>query len=218
MQVDWGSLRRMEPVSRQFGFDRGTPVDRYYIERFLDANSACISGRVLEIGDDTYSRRFGNGRVTRQDIFHAHAGNPKATMIGDLATAETIPSNIFDCAIVTQTLQCIFDPPSALRTLHRILRPNGVLLATVPALTPVSSENDEWSQMWYWSFTPASIRYMVEQVFSPESSKIEVHGNVFAGVCALQGIALEDISAAELQPADPDYPVVLSIRAGKSSR
>jgi len=45
--VDWGGLRQMEPVSRQFGYDRGTPVDRYYIERFLRLNSSAVFGRFL---------------------------------------------------------------------------------------------------------------------------------------------------------------------------
>ena len=37
--VDFGGLRRLTPVSRAFGFDRGLPIDRYYIERFLAAHA-----------------------------------------------------------------------------------------------------------------------------------------------------------------------------------
>jgi SAM-dependent methyltransferase len=217
MDLNWGSLRTLEPVSRKFGFDRGTPIDRYYIERFLEENAGSIRGRVLEIGDDRYTRRFGGDKVQRRDVFHAHAGNPNATFVGDLATADAIPSDILDCAIVTQTFQCVFDPAAAIRTLHRILRSGGVLLATAPALTPVSSETDEWSQMWYWSFTPASIRHMMEQVFTPESVSIQVHGNVLAGVCILQGIALEDIDTAELKTNDPECPVLITVCARKSA-
>ena len=207
----------MDPVSRQFGYDRGTPVDRYYIERFLQSNSQYIRGRVLEIGDDIYTQRFGGDRVRCRDIFHVHSGNPQATMVGDLATADTIPSNIFDCAIVTQTLQFIFDPLAALRTLHRILRPAGVLLATAPALTVVSAATDEWHRMWYWSFTPASIRAMVWKTFLPELACIETYGNILAGVCVLQGIAVEDVDTSELEPADSEYPVLMTIQAVKES-
>jgi len=72
--VDWGGLRRMEPVSREFGYDRGTPVDRYYIDRFLRRNSSAVFGRVLEVGDDSYTRQFGGERVTRRDVFHVQTG------------------------------------------------------------------------------------------------------------------------------------------------
>ena len=215
--MDWGSLRRTTPVSREFGYDRGTPIDRYYIDDFLGRNALAIAGRVLEIGDDTYTRRFGGSRVTRRDVFHAHGANPQATIIGDLAAADTVPSNSFDCEIVTQTLQFIVDPVAALRTLHRILRPGGVLLATVPALTVVSSDSDEWSKIWYWSFTPALVTSMVDQVFAPGESTIEVAGTAVASMCTLQGLAVEDVGIEALTPPHPDFPVLISFRCQKAA-
>ena len=67
-----------------------------------------------------------------RDILMATEGNPQATIVGDLTDAPQIPSDAFDCAIVTQTLQFVYDVRAALATLHRILAPGGVLLATVP--------------------------------------------------------------------------------------
>src|SRR5918998_1304087 len=58
--VRFGSLRRLTPISSHFGFDRGRPIDRYYIENFLDCQAKDIKGRVLEIKDNTYSRKYGN--------------------------------------------------------------------------------------------------------------------------------------------------------------
>ena len=55
----WRPATPLEPVSRSFGFDRGTPVDRRYIEQFLARHAAAIRGDVLEVGDDGYTRRFG---------------------------------------------------------------------------------------------------------------------------------------------------------------
>jgi hypothetical protein len=52
------------PVSRNFGYDRGLPVDRYYIEGFLDRHKSDVRGHVLEVGDDSYTRRYGGDRVT----------------------------------------------------------------------------------------------------------------------------------------------------------
>jgi len=215
MAVDWGSLRRLEPVSRFFGYDRGTPVDRYYIEKFLSQNADSIRGRVLEIGDDTYTRRFGGARVTRPDIFHVDPRNSRATFVGDLCTAATIPSEIFDCAIIVQTLQFLSDPLAGLKTLHRILRPSGILLMTVPGITVLSPESDQWSEMWLSSFTPSTIRALMEQSFSSELCAVEVHGNILAAVCALEGIAVEDVTTGELDAHDATYPVVITVRATK---
>jgi hypothetical protein len=77
--VRFGDHRRLSPISRTFGFDRATPVDRYYIERFLAENAGDIRGRVLEIGDNAYTVRFGGARVERSDIMHVDATNPDAT-------------------------------------------------------------------------------------------------------------------------------------------
>ena len=89
-QWDWGGLRRLEPVSREFGYDRGLPIDRYYIERFLETHRLDVTGRTLEIGDDEYTRRYGGGRATRRDVLHVHARNPAATIVGDLIHAPQI--------------------------------------------------------------------------------------------------------------------------------
>jgi len=135
--LDWvrfASLRRLQPLSRLFGFDRGRCVDRYYIENFLNSHCEDIRRHVLEIGDDAYTRRFGCARVTKNDVLHLTEGNPCATIVADLTSADNIPSDEFDCIIFTQTLQFIYDIRTAIRTLYRILKPGGVLLATFPAL------------------------------------------------------------------------------------
>src|SRR6185369_6092934 len=85
--VNFGDLRRLIPMSRVFGFDRGTPVDRHYIEDFLARNANRIRGRALEVGDATYTKRFGGDRVTQADVLHVSEDNPQATIIADLASA-----------------------------------------------------------------------------------------------------------------------------------
>src|SRR5947208_3646362 len=64
--VRFGDLGSVRPISFYFGFDRGTPIDRYYIEKFLSTQATHIRGRVLEVGDDSYSRRFGKLQIERQ--------------------------------------------------------------------------------------------------------------------------------------------------------
>ena len=73
----------MEPFSDHYGWDRGTPVDRFYIDAFLAEHAGEIKGRVLEIGDAEYTKRHGGDRVTQSDVLHASPGNPQATIIAD---------------------------------------------------------------------------------------------------------------------------------------
>jgi SAM-dependent methyltransferase len=211
--VQMGDLRRVQPISDFFGYDRGNPVDRYYIESFLGRYATDIAGHVLEIGDATYTRRFGGGRVTMHDVLHVHEGNPDATIVADLTAADHIPSDRFDCIIFTQTLHLLYDARAALGTLHRILRPRGVLLATFPGISQVA--RDEWGETWYWSFTSLSAGRMFGDTFG-KSVSVAQHGNVLAATAFLYGLAEHELTRAELDYNDPAYPVCITVRAVKS--
>ncbi len=211
--IDFGSLRRVKPISRGFGWDRGLPVDRYYIEQVLTQYAGDIRGRVLEIGDDEYTRRFGGDRVSQADILHAHAGNPKATFIGDLHDAPQIPSDTFDCIVLTQTLHLVYDARAAIRTLYRILKPGGVLLLTVPGITQIGG--DEWREQWWWSFTSYSITRMLHESFPADRVSVQSYGNVLAAVALLHGAATTELTPAELDAKDGEYQVIVAARAAK---
>src|SRR5579872_1803572 len=129
------SLWQLQPVSRVFALDRGQPIDRFYIERFLRDNANYIHGQVLEIEDNKYTKEFGGQRVAQSHVLHAVEGNPAATIVGDLTNAPHIPSDSFDCIICTQTLQFIYDIDAAVTTLHRILKPGGTLLVTLSGIS-----------------------------------------------------------------------------------
>ena len=211
-RVRFGSLRRSHPISAVFGIDRGLSIDRYYIEGFLRANKSDIRGHVLEIGEDTYTREFGDGRVTKRDVLHVEHGNPKSTIVADLTAADHVPSASFDCIILTQTLQFIFDAKRALRTLHRILRPDGVLLATFPGISQISRyDMDRWGD--YWRFTDASTRRLFDEVFGAENVTVATHGNVFVACAFLYGLAAHELSEQELDYGDPDYQVLITVRS-----
>jgi SAM-dependent methyltransferase len=214
-RVHFGALRRLEPISRAWGSDRGVPIDRYYIERFLAANAGHIRGRVLEIKDDLYTTRFGRGRVSRSDILHPEAGNPAATLVADLTRGDHLPSDAFDCIILTQTLHLIYDVRAALSTVYRILAPGGVLLTTVSGISKISREDmDRWGHS--WSFTTRSARLLFEESFPPANVHVEAHGNVLAAVAFLHGLSSGELRREELDYHDPDYQVLIAVRAVKS--
>jgi SAM-dependent methyltransferase len=213
--VGWarlGSLRRTTPISTCWGMERGEPVDRYYIERFLAANAADIRGRVLEIGDNTYTRAFGKDQVSQSDVLHVVEDRPQVTIIGDLTNADHIPAATFDCIILTQTLQAIFDVAAVIRTVHRILKPGGVLLVTIPGISQISRyDMDRWG--YYWSFTTRSAEELFAAVFPRDRLQVETHGNVLAAVAFLHGLASQELRRKELDYRDPDYQLLITVRA-----
>jgi hypothetical protein len=214
--IDFGSLRRLTPVSRKWGKDRGgQAIDRYYIERFLVAHVPDIRGRVLEVGDDSYTRRFGGNAVHRRDILHAVPGNPKATIVADLARdGDQLPAAAFDCVILTQVLHVIADPSAAVRTTYRILRPGGVVLATLAGISQISRwDMERWGD--YWRFTTASARPLFVSMFPMDHVSVEPHGNVLTAMAFLQGLTAEEIRPEELDYLDPDYQVLITVRAVK---
>ena len=211
--VHLGDLRRLQPVSTQFGFDRGLPVDRHYIEAFLARNAAAVRGCVLEIGDDSYTWRYGAGRVETSDVLHVSADNPRATVIADLADPSQVPQERYDCIICTQTLHLIYDIRAAVVALHRMLKPGGVLLATAPGISQIS--NDRWRDTWYWSLTPLAAKRLFAETFGSGGVEIGEHGNVLAAIAFLHGLAADELDTQELETHDPSYPVLVTIKATK---
>ncbi|MBW4593914.1 MAG: glycosyltransferase [Brasilonema angustatum HA4187-MV1] len=211
--VQFGDLRRPKPISCHFGYDRGLPIDRYYIEKFLACQSDDIHGRVMEIGDNFYTRQFGGDSVTKSDVLHVKQGNPDATIVGDLSKSDNIPSDSFDCLILTQTLQYLYDLRSGLQTIYRILKPGGVALVTVPGITVLNDK--EWNYCWCWGFTTVSAQVLFEEVFPKENVNVETHGNVLTATSFLQGLATEELKKKEMDNCDPAYPVLITVRAVK---
>ena len=215
VNVVFNDLTRNKPISTVFGFDRGTPVDRLYIDRFLAENARHISGRVLEVGDSACSKKFGGERVSAYEVLHAVPGNRAATIVGDLTDSTTLPENHVDCFICTQTFNFIFEVEKAIAGAHHLLKPGGVLLATVSGISQISRyDMDRWGD--YWRFTTASIEKLFEPVFKG-SVEIATFGNALAATALLQGIAVEDLPDGELlNEIDPDYQVVICVVARKA--
>ncbi len=214
---DTPPAHRRAPVSRVFGLDRGRPIDRHFIETFLDRCRADIRGRVLEIGDDHYTRQYGGDRVDRADVLHAVEGNPKATLVGDLTTGAGIPADAYDCIILTQTLQHVFEVRAAIANTQRALKPGGVLLATVPGISQISRyDMDRWGD--FWRFTSLSVRRLLETAFPADALVVETHGNVALATAFLEGMAVEDLGPGDLEHRDPDYELLITVRATRPDR
>jgi SAM-dependent methyltransferase len=206
-----GTLRRTTPLSHDFGYDRGTPIDRYYIERFLWTHRSDVRGHVLEVKDSAYTEWLATD-VTGKDVLDIDPANKSATLVADLATADAIGESTFDCFILTQTLQLIYDVRAAVSHAHRILKRGGVLLATVPAVSPIV-DDDQLTD--YWRFTTASCRALFGGAFGTEAVQVRGYGNVLTSIGFLAGMAHEELTAQELETHDGRFAMLISVRAVK---
>jgi len=208
-----GTARRTSPLSEHWGRERGTPVDRYYIERFLEQNRHSITGSVIEVMNAEYTERFGTA-VNHSSVLDIDPANPAATIVTDIASANDIPTASFDCFILTQTLQYVFNVESALRHVCRMLRPGGVLLCTVPAVSRIGGQQLESE---YWRFTPAVCARLFGDVFGTSGVETLGRGNVLTCIAFLLGMAAEELKSSELALDDPFFPLVVTVRATKST-
>lgn len=214
--VRFGSFRRTTPIAPIWPPRFGDPVDRVYIDRFFEAEAASIRGDVLEVGGLRYTDRFGQ-QISSRSVLHSPVGaGPEVTFASDLVDAPEIPSSRFDAVLLPQTLLFIYDVHAAVRTLHRILRPDGVVLVTVPGITQTVPDDKElWGQ--YWSFTDQSLERLFGDVFGPEQVTVEAHGNVKTTVALLHGLAITDLKAIDFDSNDPHFPLILTVKAVRSA-
>jgi peptidoglycan/xylan/chitin deacetylase (PgdA/CDA1 family)/SAM-dependent methyltransferase len=212
-RVEWGDLRRVQPLSPCWGLDRGQPIDRHYIGRFLDRHRADIRGSVLEVRDARYTRQFGGSAVTSSDVVDIDSTNDGATIIADLRSAGAIATGSYDCVILTQVLQFVDDIHAALAECRRILRSGGTLLVTAPSVIRVDDEAGPDGD--YWRLTEASARKHFAEVFLPNAFEVSTFGNVGACAAFLHGISVEELTPADLDPVDPTFPLLVAVRAVK---
>lgn len=199
--------RSVEPLSRAWGYDRGTPIDRYYLDAFLERHRGDVRGRVLDIGDAQNAARFG-AAAERVDVLHYETGHPGATVIGDLEIGEGIPRGAFDCVLLVDTLHVIYDIRSAVRAVHDALKPGGVALVSANGLAAKTLEWDD-----YWRLTEASMRRLLGEAFGPDQVEVSVYGNVLSATGYLYGLAAQELTLAELDHRDRLLEVSICGRA-----
>jgi hypothetical protein len=211
-RVRWGSLRRVRPFSDCYGWDRGLPIDRYYIEGFLARRADAIRGEVLEVRDADYAMRFGGSRVTRAHVVDIDASNPKATLIADLTAQDALPADAYDAIIMTQTLHVTEDDEAGFRTLWRSLRPRGTILFSGPCVGRIDHELTEVDS---WRYTPNGLRRKLPRLLPGAHVEVEGFGNVLAGAAYLYGLAVQELTTAELDVRDPCFPIVVCAAISK---
>lgn len=189
--------------------NRGTPVDRYYIGKFLSEHQNDIKGLCLEIRDNRYGQEYAS-RIKKLDVLDIDRNNQLANLHGDLRNLNNIPDNTYDCLILTQVLQYIDHLSSAISECRRLLKPGGVLLITVPAFSRLDPKAPE-----YWRFTSLGLAHLLNLIFGQDKIETKSYGNVLSGLGFWVGQSAEEFSSKELDYFDPMFPVIIVARATK---
>ncbi len=206
-------LATINPVSRGFGSERGKPIDRVYIERFLqEASRGLQDARViLEVGSDTYSRQYFPD-ITETMQYHVLRHDQGM----DLTDVRTLPQNRYDVFVCTQVFNFIYDVKAAVRGAYYLLKPGGTLLATVQGCVGQVSRTD--MKLWgdYWRFTDLGIGKLIGEIFGEDQVKVFPYGNALAATAFVQGMALEDIPDEDLlNPVESEYAICVGVIAQK---
>jgi len=201
----WGNLRRTTPFSSTYGFERGKPIDRYYLHRFMEAHRALVTGDVLEIQGNSYTERFGH-YLTRADSFDIEP-RFEPTFLCDFAHCEdVIPSHAYDCLLLPNTLTHFRELDLCLAQARRIVRPGGIVLASAAGLLPLTGDVPD-----YWRLTPHGWREKLTAAWPGATLEIAGHGNCLSSVGAQLGLAQEELTIAELDVQDPRFPVLTTM-------
>jgi SAM-dependent methyltransferase len=202
----------LEPLSDQFGLDRGRPLDRYYIEAFLAEQHEVIRGSVLEVQDDAYTRAYGADRVSMSTVVDIEVANQRATLIADLSEPASLPADAYDCIILTQTLHLIRRPERCVENCYRGLRSGGTLLATAPSLSRVSPTHPDAD---FWRFTPAGIGELFASHW-PDMFSVHAFGNLRTCLGFLVGQVAAEVPEAVLVHRDPRFPLTVAVTGVKT--
>jgi len=205
--LSWINRRGNIPIRGFMGGGKGKTISRAFVDRFIETNKVLIRGDVLEVGRNVYKSVALPENVISYTCLDM-AAFPDVEIVADIQNMPQVETERFDTIICTQVLEHVPNPFEALAELHRILRPGGRLLLTVPFLNNYHMEPDD-----YWRFTEYALKHLLRN-FS--QCAVASHGSTYHHVAATLGyIASEvDLNVSERAGA-PKFPVIVSAVAQK---
>jgi glycosyltransferase involved in cell wall biosynthesis len=211
-------FRRLRPLGS--GRQRGTPIVRYYWARFLSRYRSDIRGIGLEIGTAVTLREYGGAEMAQLNALDLSAHSPEVTVVADLARADALPANQYDCFINQFTMHLVYDLDAALWHSIRMLKPGGVLLVNFPCVDyyfPNGLDMGTGAPMFlHWWFTPIQVENLLYRAgLSPADYRLEIFGNLFSRVAYQLNLPAEELARYELDHVDPGHPLLICVRAVK---
>jgi SAM-dependent methyltransferase len=195
----WLSLIKNTPLHPQW------LVFRNETRRFKDA-AINLKGYVLDIGCSEKKLK----RYLHADCLYIGMDYPQtATSLYKtkpvlFADAQSLPfqGEAIDTAVMLETLEHVPDPKAVLSEIHRVLRPNGCLVLSMPFLYPVHDSPYDFQR-----FTIHGLRFLCQNCgFKIEDERY--HGHPVVTACLLLNIALTNMI---LKSFSQRHPAVLLI-------
>lgn len=203
--VEFGDFKRFWPFSHQFGFDRGGPVDRYYLKKFVQAIHPKVRGRCLEIGGS-----LGNNRSYQFAVDEFRTLDLPAVgddLVGDAADPQLFDQGSWDSIVAFHVLEHCPDPFAVVSNLHRWLTPHGHAFVVVPCAQRVHNFPGD-----YWRFMPDGLRVLFK---SFSEVIVSAYGNPLTLVSNYLGLSHKELVAEDMDFVHPDYPVLGCVVARK---
>lgn len=197
---------RVTPISPDFGYARGTPIDRVLIRRYLGSAPTSVVGIVHEVGESQFSPMLFPRAV--HHVVHVSPENETDLRVDFLEVPQD-QIGLCEAIICTQVLNFIKEPLEALRGISSLLRPGGRCYMTVAGLAQVSRyDSARWGD--YFRFMPQGFDHLLSQCDAIRVIHRNDLGNLFCAKCLMDGVVAEDVVEKRLlEVDDPLYPVVL---------
>lgn len=206
-EIDFGDLKRELPFCPNFGFSRGTPVDRFYLGSFINEVRARISGRTLEIGGRLNNRQiYGLTNITSYETMDLSPTN-SPTVVADAHDINAIGIGSVNSIILFNVLEHCSRPWIVVGNLHEWLATGGKVFCAVPNAQRLHRDPKD-----FWRILPDALAELFKRFGYIE---IKAYGNLISSIAALSGISAEELNATELARTDERYPVLSCIVAEK---
>ena len=205
--IDWGDLRRRFPLCNLFGFTRGTPIDRYYLDKFISEIRPQVAGTVLEVGGVLQNREL--YQFSKATEYHTLdiAANPGVTSVGDVHDPATFKPESLDAVVIFNVLEHCHNPWVVVQNIYIWLKVGGKCFCMVPSAQRLHDIPGD-----YWRPLPDGMQQLFQDY---RQKKLYVYGNPLTVVANFMGISAEELSSDELDDFHPDYPVITCIVAMK---
>ena len=185
----------------------GTPVDRYYLNKFLDRIRPLVAGETLEIGGSSANREMYRFSKTTSYQSMDAALQSAADVKADAHYPKTWKRAQFHTILAFNVLEHCRRPWNVIENIHRWLISGGRFFGVVPIAQRVHNDPKD-----YWRIMPDALSALFEDF---DSVEVATFGNLKSCFASLAGISAEEISVEELDEVDPYYPVVACVYAVK---
>jgi SAM-dependent methyltransferase len=205
-RIDFGDFRGRLPFCPQFGSFRGTPIDRYYLDKFILEIREKVTGKTLEVG----------GKRENHQLYDFRKASPYLTMdlegkgldiVADAHDTNAVAENSLDSIVIFNVLEHCERPWVVVGNIHRWLKDGGQVFCMVPNAQRVHRLPKD-----FWRILPDAM----DSLFSGFAQRqLYVYGNPLTVVAAHVGISAEELTTAELDDFHESYPIATCIHAHK---